>query len=55
VPLSTGVTLSPETTLEELFDQARRAARNGTVIDQRTIANLLHLLNGDDPGGRCGR
>jgi hypothetical protein len=40
-------------TLGELFDQALLAGRSGAVIDQRMIANLLELLNGEDPLGRC--
>ncbi len=51
--LSTGVTLNPSMTLGELFDQVQRAGRSGNAIDQRQLANLLQLLNGDDPQGRC--
>jgi hypothetical protein len=51
--LGTGAFLSPSMTLGELFDQALRAGRSGNAIDQRLIANLLQLLNGEDPLGRC--
>ncbi len=51
--ISTGVTLNPSMTLGELFDAVQRAGRSGNVIDQRLLANLLQLLNGDDPQGRC--
>ena len=51
--LSTGVTLSPLMTLGELFDQAQLAGRSDNVIDQQQVANLLGLLNGNDPIGRC--
>ena len=51
--LGTGAVLGPSMTLGELFDQALQAGRSGNAIDQRMIANLLQLLNGDDPLGRC--
>ncbi|MGH9845656.1 MAG: hypothetical protein ACREEM_43665, partial [Blastocatellia bacterium] len=51
--LSTGAILNPSMTLGELFDQALKAGRSGNAIDQRLLANLLQLLNGDDPQGRC--
>jgi len=51
--LGTGAVLSPSMTLGELFDQALQAGRSNEVIDMRVIANLLQLLNGDDPLGRC--
>ncbi|MGH9838282.1 MAG: FG-GAP repeat domain-containing protein [Blastocatellia bacterium] len=51
--LSTGAILNPSMTLGELFDQVRLTGRSGKPIDQRQLATLLHLLNGDDPQGRC--
>ena len=51
--LSSGVVLSPSMTLGELFAQVELAARSGTQADQRMLANLLELINGDDPTGRC--
>jgi hypothetical protein len=51
--LATGAILNPSMTLGELFDQARIAAKAGRAADMRMIANLLQLLNGDDPQGRC--
>ena len=51
--LGTGAVLAPSMTLGELFEQARIAGRSGGAADQRMIANLLQLLNGDDPQGRC--
>jgi hypothetical protein len=51
--LGTGFTLNPSMTLGDLFDQARTAAKAGRAADMRMIANLLQLLNGDDPQGRC--
>ncbi|MGH8731858.1 MAG: hypothetical protein ACREVF_09120, partial [Burkholderiales bacterium] len=51
--LSTGAILNPSMTLGELFDQIRLTGRSGKPIDQRQLATLLHLLNGDDPQGRC--
>jgi hypothetical protein len=51
--LGTGAFLDPSMTLGELLDQARLAGRSGTAVDQRMIASVLELLNGDDPQGRC--
>jgi hypothetical protein len=51
--LGTGAVLAPSMTLGELFEQALIAGRSGNVVDQRMIANVLQLLNGDDPLGRC--
>jgi len=53
--LDNGVTLSPELTLGEVFELARRVARAGSTGDRRRLGNLLHWLNGDDPTGRCSR
>jgi len=51
--LSTGFSLTPSATLAELFNQVQLAGRSGNLIDQRVLANLLEMLNGDDPTGRC--
>jgi len=51
--LGSGVFLNPSMTLGEVLEQARLAALSNRVIDQRQIAAVLHLLNGDDPLGRC--
>jgi len=52
--LSNGAILDSSTTLDELFNQVR-AARSGTLADQRMLANLLEMLNGDDPSAHCNR
>ena len=52
--ISTGVLLNPEMTLADFFDQVQQAGRSGNVIDQRLLVNLLEMLNGTDPQGRCG-
>ncbi len=51
--LGSGVFLNPSMTLGEVLEQARLAAQSNRVIDQRQIAAVLHMLNGDDPLGRC--
>ena len=51
--LSSGVFLNPLMTIGEVLEQARLASLSNRVIDQRQIAAVLHMLNGDDPLGRC--
>jgi len=51
--LSNGAVLTPSMTLGELFNQVQVAGRSGTQADQRMLADLLGLLNGNDPTGRC--
>ena len=53
VRLSNGVILSPGSTLGELIDQAQRAARQGSAADLGALAQILDLLNSNDPLGRC--
>jgi hypothetical protein len=52
--LSNGAILDSSTTLGELFNQVQ-VARSSTLADQRMLANLLEMLNGDDPSARCNR
>lgn len=49
VSLSTGVTLAPSSTLDELLTQSQRAAQTGDWTDAATLAALLEQLN------RCDR
>ena len=55
VALSNGVTLSPASMLNDLFEQAQQAIRQNRTADMDKIAQVLDLLNGNDPRGRCGR
>lgn len=48
-----GVVLNPSMTLGEVFNLVRTVGNSGKTPDQRTLANLLELLNGNDPQGRC--
>lgn len=54
VRLSNGVALRPSTTLGELMEQARGAARAGRTADFEDLADFLDLLNSDDSLGGCG-
>ncbi|MGH9839024.1 MAG: hypothetical protein ACREEM_09585 [Blastocatellia bacterium] len=53
VRLSNGVSLSPNSTLDNLFDQAGIAATRGTAADLMALTPILDLLNSNDPTGRC--
>ncbi|MDX2040438.1 MAG: hypothetical protein SF097_04275 [Acidobacteriota bacterium] len=53
--LSNRVSLSPDSALNDLFEQARVAIRNQQTTDMLALANVFALLNGDDPMGRCNR
>ncbi len=55
VTLSNAFALSPASTLGDLLDQARFAISDNRAADMMAIANILKLLNGTDPLGRCGR
>lgn len=46
-------TISPSTTLGELFDLARTVGNSGRTAEIRLLANLFQFLNGNDPQGRC--
>jgi hypothetical protein len=54
VRLSNGFTLSPNSTLNDLFQQARSAIRENRTTDMLTLAGLFDQLNRNDPSGRCG-
>ena len=49
VRLSTGAMLRPEMTIEDLFKEAKQAAKKGNAIDLRTIAHVMRFINGEDP------
>lgn len=53
VKLSTLETLSSTMTIDELLKAGKQAAQRGNLIDIRTVARVMRLLNGDDPEGRC--
>ncbi len=53
VRLSNGHTLRPGSTLGELFEQSRSAAREYRTADLAALADLFAQMNGDDPTGRC--
>ncbi|MFN7949001.1 MAG: hypothetical protein U0Z53_26845 [Blastocatellia bacterium] len=53
VILSNGVTLTPFSTLGELFEQALSAVRGSQTADMDALAGLLNLLNGNDVSGHC--
>ncbi|MDX2043800.1 MAG: Ig-like domain-containing protein [Acidobacteriota bacterium] len=55
VTLSNAFVLSPNSTLEDLFAQARFAISDRRTADMLAIADIFRLLNGNDPLGRCGR
>lgn len=55
VSLSNGVTLSPASMLNDLFEQAQLTIRQNRPADMDKIAAIFDLLNGNDPLGRCGR
>ncbi len=55
VMLSNGVTLSPASMLNDLFEQAQLAIRQNRTADMAQLALIFDLLNGNDPLGRCGR
>lgn len=55
VMLSNGVTLSPASMLNDLFEQAQMAIRQNRTSDMAAIAAIFDLLNGNDPLGRCGK
>jgi hypothetical protein len=52
--LSTDRVLSPDSTLNDLFQEATAAIRQNRTTDMVQIATILHLLNGDNPYGGCG-
>jgi hypothetical protein len=45
--------LRPGSTLGELFEQSRSAAREYRTADLAALADLFAQMNGDDPTGRC--
>ncbi len=51
--LSNGVTLRTDTTLGAILAEAQSAAREHRAADLNLITSVLHLLNGNDPQGRC--
>jgi hypothetical protein len=54
ITLSNGVTLSPETRLKELYQQARYIVTgSGTVADQIALTTIFDMLNGNNPLGVC--
>jgi hypothetical protein len=53
VTLSNGATLAPDSRLMNLFQQAELAIRQNRTADMTALANLLVLLNGNDPRNRC--
>ncbi|MGE0885993.1 MAG: SdrD B-like domain-containing protein [Blastocatellales bacterium] len=55
VMLSNGVTLSPASMLNDLFEQAQMAIRENRTADMNALASIFDLLNGNDPLGRCGQ
>jgi hypothetical protein len=54
VQLSNGASISTNSTLGELFEQSKNAARTGVAADLTALAGILDLLNSDDKTGRCG-
>jgi len=55
VMLSNGFTLSPDSMLNDLFEQAQLAIRENRTADMAALASIFDLLNGNDVLGRCGR
>ncbi len=53
VQLSNGVTISRDTTINDLFAQARAAILENRTNDMPGIAMVIALLNGNDPNDRC--
>lgn len=51
--LSNGATLRTDTTLGVILAAAQQAAREHRANDLNLITSVLHLLNGNDPQGRC--
>lgn len=54
IPLSNGFTFTRDSMLKDVFMQARSAIFEDRKPDMVLIANLLDLLNGDNPLGVCG-
>jgi hypothetical protein len=55
ITLSHGFVLTTNSTLVDLFEEARLDIRNNLTADMLVVANILASLNGNDPQGRCGR
>jgi len=53
VRLSNGVTVTNNTTLGDLFAQARAAINENREGDMSELARLFDLLNGNNPNNRC--
>lgn len=53
--LSNGFTLTPNSMLNDLFEQTRLAIRDNRAADMLVLANLFAQINGNDPLGRCGK
>jgi hypothetical protein len=54
IPLSNGFTFTRDSMLKDVFMQARSAIFDNRTADMILIANLLDLLNGNNPLGVCG-
>jgi PKD repeat protein len=55
VRLSNGAVISPDSMLNDLFEQGFEAIRENRTADMRVLADLFELLNGNDPRGGCSR
>lgn len=55
VTLSNGAAISPNSMLNDLFQQSQLAILENRTADMNALAAIFDLLNGNDPLGRCGR
>ncbi len=53
VTLSNNFTLTPNSTLNDLFEQAISAVRENRTADMGALATIFDLLNGNNPSGHC--
>jgi hypothetical protein len=53
VTLENGFLLTPNATLAELLEQARRVVWEQRAEDMLRLARVFDLLNGNDSVGRC--
>ncbi|MEO6725242.1 MAG: hypothetical protein ABIU20_06820, partial [Blastocatellia bacterium] len=53
ITLSSGVTLSPDSQLKELYQQARQSIANNSIADQIELTKIFDQINGNNPLGAC--